>query len=227
MRLTLIEKKQETPDCVSFIFQPEQPVQWTPGQFFRYQITDPNPDERGNNRFFTCAAAPFEGNIMITTRFAKEKGSSFKNFLHGMEVGQTIEADGPKGSFILESPTKECVLIAGGIGITPYRAMILDLDHQKKPINITLLYGNRDQNIVFKELFDEIASRNPNFKIHYIIDPQKIDNQILQPITSNLSPKTYYISGPEPMVEGIKQTLLGLQIPETQIKTDYFPGYQE
>jgi ferredoxin-NADP reductase len=226
MKLTLIEKRQETADVVSYIFKPEQPVTWTAGQYFRFKIEDPNADNRGNNRFFTCAASPFEGNIMLTTRFAKEKGSSFKNFLHGLEINQTIEATGPNGEFTLPNPEtgKQYVFIAGGIGITPYRSILLQLDHEGKPMPITLLYANRDQNIVYKQTFDDLATKHQDFKVNYVLDPQRIDQQTLSTVYS-LQSTVFFISGPEPMVGGIKDILLGMGVPEPQIITDYFPGY--
>src|SRR5260221_9168282 len=102
MKLKLIQKKQETSDCISFIFKAEEPLVWQPGQFLQYTLPHKTVDDRGEKRFFTIASAPFEQHIQVTTRFALEKGSSFKNNLHQLEVGQEIEATGPNGSFTLD-----------------------------------------------------------------------------------------------------------------------------
>jgi ferredoxin-NADP reductase len=226
MKLTLESKKEETPGCFSFIFQPESPIIWKAGQFLRYQIDNPNPDDRKVNRYFTIASAPFTQKPMITTRFSPEKGSTFKNDLKNLQPSQTIEATGPFGSFIVDDPSKQYVFIAGGIGITPFHSILLEQGHNNQPINIHLIYANRDDNPVYKSELEALRENNPNFRIDYVIDPERVDgNKLKQLITDSISP-IFYISGPKPMVEGVEKALKEeLQIPEEKIRTDYFPGY--
>jgi hypothetical protein len=59
MKFTLSATKQEADDTFSFIFAPEQPLQWKAGQLLRYVLNHPNPDDRGVERFFSIASAPF------------------------------------------------------------------------------------------------------------------------------------------------------------------------
>ncbi len=226
MRLKLIQKKPETSDCITFVFQPEQPISWKPGQFLQYTLPHQNPDDRGEKRFFTIASAPYENHIQVTTRFTLEKGSSFKNNLHKLNVGDEIETQGPNGSFSLEDPDKSHVFLAGGIGITPFRSILLQLDHDQNPLNVTLLYSNRNEEIIFKNEFDGLAKKHPELKIHYIIEPQRIDLAAIQSPISDLQSPTYYLSGPKPFVDAMKTNLEQLKIPTEQIKTDYFPGYE-
>lgn len=223
MTLTLIDKKIETPTVTTFIFQPDQPVNWQAGQYLVYTLPHPSPDQRGVKRFFTIAAPPQEGDPRITTRIT-EPVSSFKTALNSMPIGGTIEATGPMGNFTLAEPAEQYIFIAGGIGITPFRAILLDLDQRDKQLPITLLYANRDQNIVFKDEFDELAQRHLEFNLNYVIDPQKIDAAIIQNV-SGWQQAQYYISGPEPMVKAIEQLLTGLGVSGDQMKRDYFPGY--
>ncbi|HEX5370172.1 MAG TPA: FAD-dependent oxidoreductase [Dehalococcoidia bacterium] len=225
MYLQLLEKKQELEDVTSFIFEPETPLDCRAGQYLHYVLHHLPTDDRGSDRWFTNSAAPFENNIRITTRF-NEKGSSFKKVLRELEVGGWIEISVIEGEFTLEEPEKQYVFLAGGIGITPYRSIIAQLAHEKKPINITLIYANRDGNIVFKEELDGIARDNPNFKIHYLIAPEFIDETRIRELAPDLSTNLFYISGPEPMVEALSGTLKKMGIDESHIKEDSFPGYQ-
>ncbi len=225
MRLTLLKKQEEIPNVISFYFNPDTKLNWRPGQFLRYHIENKNPDERSTNRFFTIASAPFEKEIQLTTRFDKENGSSFKKDLASLNIGGTVVSEGPMGSFVIGDPSKTYVFLAGGIGITPFRSMLLDLDHNNLPINITLLYANRDENIVFKDEFDKLTLKHPGFKVHYVIDPQKIDEALIRSTVPDLLSPIYYVSGPAPMVKGIESTLEGIGVSEDNIKHDYFPGY--
>lgn len=226
MNLKLKEKKQETPDVISFIFDPDELITWKAGQFLHYVLHHEPTDDRGSDRWFTISAAPSEKHISITTRITNEKGSSFKNSLNNLKIGDVIEFSNLEGHFTLEDPNKNYIFIAGGIGITPFRSIIKELDLNKKPINITLLYANRDQDIVFKDELEEISKRNQNFKINYIFSPEHIDENKIQSLTPDFKEKMIYVSGPEQMVDSIFETLKKMGTPETNLKGDWFPGYQ-
>jgi ferredoxin-NADP reductase len=225
MKLKLIEKKQETSEVTSFIFEPSESITWQPGQYLHYVLHHRPTDDRGSDRWFTNSAAPFENHVRITTRQATEKSSTFKQKLFALNEGKNIEVSVVEGDFTLDDPEKEHVFIAGGIGVTPFRSILKQLDHDKKPINVTLLYANRDQNIVFKEELETIAANNPNFTIHYIFSPEHVDEQKIREYIHDLTKPIFYISGPEPMVDTLIETLKKMDIAEDHIKGDWFPGY--
>lgn len=225
MRLTLQTKQSVVPGVISFWWKTDQPFTWKPGQFLHYKLLHENPDERGVNRFFTIASAPHEGRVLLTTRFAPEQGSSFKKTLQSLREDAEIEASGPSGSFTLDDPNREYVFIAGGIGITPFRSILTHYHHQNIPLKVTLLYSNRNQDIVFKEELEQISQQNPNLKIHYIVEPQRIDEEVIKTYVPDLQKPIFYVSGPEPMVEGVSQLLRKLGVQDDHLKLDYFPGY--
>ena len=241
MKLQLVDKKQIAPNTISFYFRPDGPFIWKPGQFLHYRIPQATPDDRGENRFFSIASAPHEGPIQLTTRFSPE-GSSFKKELQKLEVGQSIEAEGPKGSFSMDDPRQQYVFIAGGIGITPFRAILKDLDYNRQPMNISLLYANRIKDALFKEEFVKLAKKHPEFKLFYFISdepvaeqklsdnvsvlPGQINQNAIQTLIPNFQSAIYYISGPETMVYTFEEMLSGLGVPKENTKRDYFPGYE-
>lgn len=228
MKLKLIDRIERFPDVISFIFEPQQEqIVWKAGQFLHYVLHHEPTDDRGSDRWFTISSAPFERHIMITTRLTKDKGSSFKNKLQSLEIGKNIEVSYLEGDFVIDDPTKEYVFIAGGIGITPFRSIIKQLEYEKKPININLLYANKDQNIVFKEELEQVATTNPNFKINYIFSPEHIDEAKIKEFVPNYEYKIYYVSGPELMVENFGVMLKKMGIKEENIKMDWFPNYPE
>src|SRR3990172_4431075 len=127
MRLRFVEKEPEVSGVYSFLFEPDLPVgqagkkiSWQPGQYLHYELPHPDADDRGIERWFTISAPPYEGLPTITTRFDHEHSSSFKNALRKLEPGTEIEAGEPRGDFLLDPDASRHVLIAGGIGITPY-----------------------------------------------------------------------------------------------------------
>lgn len=224
MQLTLIEKRKEAKDVISFVFKPEIPFSWIPGQFLHYTIKH-EFDNRGPDRYFTIASAPYEQVVQITTRFAKD-GSSFKKALKSFKIGDRIEGVAPDGNFTLDDPNQKSVFIAGGIGITPFRSILLSFVRQNIPIKVTLLYANKTQDFVYKKELEDIAKHNPNLKIHYFVDPKRIDESAIKKTVTNLRKKVFFVSGPEPMVESIDELLEKLGVPKNHIKNDFFPGYK-
>ncbi|MDB5161395.1 MAG: hypothetical protein JWO96_775 [Candidatus Saccharibacteria bacterium] len=226
MKLKLIKKIDVTHDVKTFIFEAQEHIIWQPGQYLHYVLNHPNPDDREAERWFTISNAPYEVHPAITTRFANPSGSTFKKALENLKPGDEIEADGPKGKFVLEDLSNQHVFIAGGIGITPFRSILLQLAHDKQPINVDLLYANRDDNFIFDGELEEIASLNPNFRIHKFVSPKKIEENDIKALADTLKDPKYYVSGPEPMVEAFEQMLKKMGIVEENIHTDFFPGYE-
>lgn len=226
MKLTLHSLHHELPDVTTFAFRPEQEIVWEAGQYMHYILPHDQADDRGIERWFTISSAPFEKEIRITTRFSGEQASSFKKALFALPVGATIEADGPEGDFTALESMDDFVFIAGGIGITPFRSMLLDLDNNGRTIKGTLYYANRDTNIVFKEELERLAIKHPDFIIKYVLSPEQIDEAYLKAALPDLGKPTIYISGPKPMVESLAKTLKDMGVPDAHLKLDDFPGYE-
>jgi ferredoxin-NADP reductase len=225
MKLILDAKRLETQDVTSFLFRSEDPLSWRAGQFLRYRLPHSDPDGRGTTRYFTIASAPFEGHVMLTTRFAGERISTFKRALRELPIGAPVEVGEPAGDFTLSDPERPHVLIAGGIGITPFRAMLLDLDHRELPVNATLLYANRTPDFVYQREIDALRRRCPGLVVHHVVSPQRITRDSIASAVSDLEAAVFLVSGPEPFVEGLEGTLAEMGVPETRLKRDYFPGY--
>lgn len=225
MKLKLSARKKESPGVESFIFKPEEPLAWKAGQFLHYVLNHPATDDRGSDRWFTIASAPYERHVMVTTRFAGAKGSTFKKTLKALKKGDTMEISDLDGDFIVTDARKDYVFIAGGIGITPFRSILKQAEHERKLLRVQLLYSNRKQVAAYKKEFDAMAKRNPRFKVHYLFHPQRIDKQTVRDLVPDFKKKTFYVSGPEPMVESIGKMLRQIGLPQKQLKQDWFPGY--
>lgn len=223
MKLRFMNKKEEVEGVCSFVFEPEQPITWQPGQYMHYVLEHLDADDRGTERWFTISAAPFERHIMLTTRLDADPESSFKKTLNQLQENDALEADGPKGKFVLREGGWRHILIAGGIGVTPYRSMLAQLAHDNQPANAVLLYANRDVNFVFDDELEELTTKDPTFKIQKFID-KRITQEDLAPYVADKK-SLFYLSGPKAMVEAYEGILGEMKVPEENIMTDYFPGY--
>src|SRR4051794_22272390 len=113
-----------TDDITSFWFKTEQPLSYTAGQFTELTLTHDNPDDRGLKRWFTLSSAPGGELVSITTRRSHDKGSTFKKTLWSMEAGHEVDLAEAMGDFVLPKLIQTpLILVAGGIGVTPFHSM--------------------------------------------------------------------------------------------------------
>lgn len=225
MKLELIRRKTEVPGVESFVFRPAEPIAWKAGQYLHYVLHHEPTDDRGSDRWFTIASAPGEKDVMITTRIAAEKGSSFKAALAALQIGEQIEASDVDGDFVVPDATQEYVFIASGIGITPFRSILVDADAAGTRLKVTLLYANRDADVPYKEQLDSLQKNNQALAIRYVTAPELIDEAMIRSTVPDLQKPLFYVSGPAPMVMALSETLQKMGVPMSRIKLDDFPGY--
>jgi ferredoxin-NADP reductase len=233
MRVTFDHSEPQADNIVSFWFKPEKPVHYTAGQFIEIRLPHDNTDTRGNKRWFTLSSSPTEELLSITTKFATQNGSSFKETLKSLRPGTEVEMSQPMGDFVLPKDKNiPLVFVAGGIGCTPYRSMVKWLSDTSERRNVHMLYGvAKAEEIAFSEVFSahgvklDVIVKNP---------PQDWDGhtgslsgeRILEMIGGHEG-KLIYLSGPEPMVEAFDKDLKRLGVNKKNIVTDFFPGYAE
>ena len=126
----------------AFTLEPhEAPFAYRAGQ--NVDITVPElkyPDPAGNKRTFTVANAPGYGGFLVATR---ARGSGLKQTLVEAPLGLEVAVDGPYGSFTLPQKPSEVVMLAGGVGITPFRAMIEDTMERSLDHTLSLIHSSR------------------------------------------------------------------------------------
>lgn len=225
MKLQLKSISNREGDVKEFAFQPPQSFTWEAGQYMHYALPH-DADDRGIERWFTISAAPSEGEVRITTRINHEHSSSFKTKLQTLQPGDEIESDGPEGDFIIEDPSRSYLFIVGGIGITPIRSMLVEAESKGLKLNATVLYANRNQDIPFRDELDEMLTRNPNLRIEYVVEPNRLDEAKLSEAIKTIQNPLVYISGPEPMVKALAEQVKAMGIEEQNLKLDDFPGYE-
>jgi ferredoxin-NADP reductase len=137
--------------------------------------------------------------------------------------GDEIDSDGPGGKFILREGAPSHVMIAGGIGITPFRSMLAQLAHDSSPANATLLYANRDDIFIYDDELADYASKDKTLKIQKFVD-KRINQDDLKPFVEQTG-TVFYLSGPKAMVESYETMLPDMGVSPDNVMKDYFPGY--
>jgi len=129
-RFKLLSRAEVADGTMSFSFAKPEHFEFRAGQAIDVTLLDPpETDAEGNTRAFSIASAPFENELMIATRM---RDTAFKRVLRKASFGTNMKIEGPSGSFVLHrNAIKPAVFLAGGIGITPFRSMIVEASKQK------------------------------------------------------------------------------------------------
>ena len=217
--LTLLSSLGEVGDIRTFVFETGG-LAWTAGQAQAYILPQAGPTPAEHERWFTIASAPSEGVIHISTRVSQ---SAFKQALNALKPGATVERYDLGGKFVWEEVGGPVVLVAGGIGITPFRSILLERQSAGKPLNATLLHFNRTNEVPFQNTLQELAAVHPEFNVQTLVDERVTAEAILNH-APEAKQQTVYLSGPKPMVLAISAELEGQGV---VVKQDRFPGYDE
>ncbi len=218
--LVFIESYKESEDVYTFVFEKEKDLTWKAGQHGLFSIT--HKKVKNPTKPFTISSAPSENVVKLTIKI-NDNPSDFKKAMLELKRGMTIGMSGPLGSFKLNDD-RPTVLIAGGIGITPFRSIVKQIEVEgngnKKPIH--LLYMDSEKSYLFK---DELDANNTSISITYFDSRDKLHQEI--DALSNLYQNNgqYLIAGPKSMVDSITSYLQKNSISKKNIKKDAFYGY--
>lgn len=207
--LLFSHRVQETDTVYSAFFQPEKPIDYIAGQFIELYISAVPSSDR-QSREFTITSAPHEEYLQITYRY-HTPASAFKYALHHLKAGDRVQCSAAMGDFVLPiQPTQKYIMIAGGVGLTPIRSMILDARQKQQTTKCDIYHISKDAD---KALFANNFLRKHAKELRALTIPA--DNTAL-----------YYISGPEGFVANTQQHLTQLGKSPWQIITDSFLGYK-
>ncbi len=199
-------------------------------------LNPPETDEEGNTRAFSLVSAPFDPDLMIATRM---RDTAFKRVLRAAPVGMEVKLEGPSGSFVLHRKAeKAAVLLAGGIGITPFLSMVRQATNDKTQHQIYLFYSNRrPEDAPFLDVLKEVTRQNPNFHLIATMtqlahstrewkgETGLINEEMLVKHLPTLQGPIYYLAGPPAMVAAMRRMLMNAKVDEDDIRTEEFSGY--
>lgn len=223
--LTFTRKEHIVGDVYSFIFEFNEDLKWHAGQHGMLELTMPN--SKTSRHMFSLSSAPAESVVTVTTHWRSEQASDYKKALWNLKAGDQAKIRGPVGPMYIRDYAAQNVLIAGGIGITPFRSIIKEASVNKHNLRATLLFANRDiDNIVFKKELDSLSDELSHVHIRYIIRPDKITEKDIRQASEDISHSVYYLSGPPKMIRAYKKLLTSMGISRSRIKSDPFMGYK-
>jgi len=192
------------------------------GQFFKFRFVTRELWWRVHP--FSLSAAPNGRYIRITV---KQVGD-FTGSLRRLRPGTPVILEGPHGVFTsIRRRRPRALLIAGGIGITPLRALIEEMPQRKN--SIALLYRARSwADVVFKTELDQLVAARGG-AVHYIVGrrgrevhPHPLAPRFLLAAVPDLRQRDVFVCGPSDLVDDVTRSLGALSVPTSQIHSERF-----
>src|ERR1700722_7095680 len=137
-------------------------VDFKTGQF----ITLYWPDTPNYKRAYSLSSCALDRGFYEVT--VKRDGKMGTRIVDWARPGDKFFVRPPVGKFLpVYEPNKHLICIAGGSGVTPFRAFAKEATERKLSTKITVLYSVRNtQCVIFKEEFEQLEKENPHFKFH-------------------------------------------------------------
>ena len=168
--LKLVDRRMLAPTVahLSFVRADGQPLDFVPGQFVQvhFHYGDGTPTKRSYSlaTIHDHALGPGEA-VEIAVSYVP--GGAATALFEGLEEGDAIDASGPYGRFVLmpADANRRYLLIGTGTGVTPYRAMLPQLEQlfAERDLRVVLLFGARNpQELLYGDEFRAFAERHPD-----------------------------------------------------------------
>ncbi len=221
---------QRTYNVTSFRFPRPATLEYKAGQFFFITIKTYG---RELKKHFSFSSSPTEKAHIEFTK--KLTDSDFSTALKALKPNDWARIDAPYGKFTFEGDHEKIGLLAGGIGITPFKSICQYCTDKQLGTKVTLLYGNRTENdIAFRKELEALQKQNQNLKVVFILSEADsnwkgatglITADMIKKEIPDYKETMFYTCGPPKMVEIMEKLVTQMGLPETQLKREYFTGY--
>ena len=221
-RLRVEEVRQESPNVFSVLMSGQHldELRAEPGQFFRWRFLTAGTWRSAYP--FSLSAPPTRDRLRITV---KARGDGTRRIFE-IPIGTLVFAEGPYGMLTPRRRRRPRVLlIAGGVGITPMRALfeVIDLPGE----DVTLVYrAASEQDLVLKDEIDEIAERS-GARVVYLVGPSTdaandMSAHALNRIVGDLSDHDVYLCASPRLAARVRESLMDRGFPRHQLHEERF-----
>ena len=233
----LKDRRQVAERTMAFQFEQPEGFTFTAGQSIDMTLMNPpETDWEGNDRTFSIASAPDEGLLLVATRM---RDTAFKRVLGTMPINSQVKIVGPFGNLVLHhDQARAGVFLAGGIGITPFRSILLRAAREQLPHRLFLFYANRrTEDASFLQELEALQRLNSSYTfIPTMTDMSRshrpwqgetgvINQEMLAKHLKSAASPIYYLAGPPGMVRAMRTLLNGMRVDDGDILTEEFAGY--
>lgn len=232
-RYRVIGQRKTTHNVSVLDLAPEhgEVFEYKAGQFVMLRILSPEGSLWQQRALSICTSPTERSSLQLGYKVYGE----FTTRAATLKEGDGVEVAGPYGVFTLDAAgTNDIAFLSGGIGITPFLGMIRHATETKMPNKLMLLYSNKTrEDIAFFGELNDLAERNPNFSILYVItqgplpdlekcEQGRINAAMLERYCGNFGSSFYYLCGPPPFMQAMTECLTEKGVPKERIRIERF-----
>lgn len=232
--IRLIGSEPVAERTVAFHFEKPSGFVFRAGQAIELALPTVEENGQAARHAFSLVSAPYEERLTIATRL---RGSPYKEGLQALTPGATVQLDGPFGSLTLhKDAARDAVMIAGGIGITPFVSILRQAAQQRLARQLILVYSNRRaEDAAYLDELLALARNHTGLRViptltrDDAVPPAwagrtgKIDGPLLAAIAARTP--IYYLAGPPSFVEAMQAHLCSNGADQDDIRSEGFYGY--
>lgn len=226
IKATVAEVVKHTDSVVSYRFTPHGRVpKFHAGQFMHIALDEYHPDRPWpESRVFSIASSPGERRERLDVTISV-KGRYTERIFHALEKGSECWLKLPYGEFLFPQD-QHLVLVAGGVGITPYLSLLKQMLEEKSEQEVTLHYGVRSaDHFLFSHLLKRCEAELKNFRAVVCCEDGTVGELQGRLDIENIYGKApdqslFYLSGPPQMIESFRDRLSGLGVKRERIIVD-------
>lgn len=194
---------------------------WIPGEHGIFKLKGKNVVGK-KWRAFSVASISEEGFLLLGIRTG-ERVSSFKSELLSMKKGEKVSVRGPFGWFKVMDQTSPIVMIAGGVGITPIRAIVKSIENEtSRPVHI--LHTSREFHL-FADEFKTISEQNSLVQLDTLNSSSELKSSLDLLLKKYGNAAYYYISGSQSFIKSMTKQITDEKVKKNKIINDPFIGY--
>jgi predicted ferric reductase len=192
-----------------------------PGQFFRWRFLTRGLWWASNP--YSLSAPPRPDRLRITVKTLGDHSAK----LASLTPGTRVVAEGPYGAMTAaRRSTRKVLLIAGGVGVTPLRALFQTLP--AGPGELTLVYrAGTEKDVVFRDELMAIAAAR-KARLHLVAGHRRdlghdpLSARALLRNLPDLAAHDVYVCGPAGMTEAVVTSLREAKVPRRRIHSERF-----
>ena len=218
-RLRVEAVHQEALGVVSIVVEGRDlhELQAQSGQFFRWRFLA--PDLWRSAHPFSLSAPPTSNRLRLTV---KTLGDGSARVQH-LEPGTRVLAEGPYGAMTAARRTRrDVLLIAGGVGITPLRALFETLPLQPGQDLLLLYRARSEQEVLFRDELDRIAATR-GARVHYLLGPGiALTPELFLALAPDVAERDVFLCGPPELAKAVRAALLGAGVTDRHLHEERF-----
>ncbi|CAH0186942.1 NADPH oxidoreductase [Microbacterium sp. Bi121] len=233
VRLTLEKREFITPTAQELTFRAKGKLRFLPGQYLELDVPHHRPDARGTRREFSIVSAPAD---LPALRIAYKNGdqkhpSSYKRALADAEAGTVLAVTGTWGDFLLPKNEAPVLMVAAGIGVTPFVSQLRQLQAEGISRDVVLVYvASEASELAFRAELEATGvptvvftrDRPADLPAHWTwAEGIRLDAEGLERVVPDISSRHTFISGPPRLIADLAPALQKAH----SVTTDAFAGY--